>query len=335
MGINRVDRNQFLVQNKNKTGSNRVMNTLDALRMQVRLLEGHHLETPGSGRVLPFADGRLNAPFPGGGLQLGALHEFRPDGMEAELAPAVTAFTATVAAGILKSREGFMLWASSRADCYPPGLRRFGLDPARIVWIDCRKDAEVLGVMEEALHSQALAAVLGEAGALSLKTARRLDAAARQSGATALLLRRPLSKPSQASAGPSGAAATRWRVSAIPHRHPGNGNEGPTASRHPGTAFLPCPGSFQTTALVFVTIPDNACGVSGMTPGGIGPPRWRLDLEYCRNGRTASWIVEALHGADGEDMQAGYVRVVAELRDDAREGEAASARRPARTARAS
>ena len=192
------------------------MSKLEALRMQVRALEGYHLETCQGDQTLPFEDSRLNAPLPHGALQLGALHEFRSDGLEAELAPAVTAFAATVVARILRIREGYALWASSRADCYAPGLTRFGLDAQRIVWVDCRKDDEILSVMEEALHSRALAVVVGEAGALSLKTGRRLDAAARQLGVTALLLRRPLFKSLKAGCGPSGAAATRWRVSALP-----------------------------------------------------------------------------------------------------------------------
>jgi len=297
------------------------MSKLEALRMQVRALEGYHFETCLGDQVLPFDDCRLNAPLPLDGLQLGALHEFRSDGLEAELSPAVTAFTATVAARILRKQEGYALWASSRADCYAPGLIRLGLDSARIVWVDCRKDEEVLGVMEEALHSRALTAVVGEAGALSLKTGRRLDAAARQSGVTALLLRRPLFKPSKAGCGPSGAAATRWCVSAVPHRHPGTG--------------LPVSRIAKTTALSPFKVPDNAVGASGMTAPGLGPPCWRLDLEYCRNGRTASWIVEALDGSDGEGIEAGHVRVLAELRNDACEDEAAPPRKPQRTARAS
>ena len=154
--------------------------------------------------------------------------------LRANSAPSVTAFAATVAAEVLRAHDGFLLWAASLPDCYPPGLARLGLNPSRIVWAGCSKDAEVLSVMEEALHSKALAAVLGEAGALSLKTALRLDAAARQSGTTALLLRRHRSKPSQAAALNCGAAATRWRVSAVPggYRHPGEANP----LRHPGNA---------------------------------------------------------------------------------------------------
>jgi hypothetical protein len=259
---------------------------LEALRMQIRALEGHSLEASRQSRPVPFADWRLNAPLPQGGLEAAALHEFCAGTGESESAAAATAFAATAAARILRGQDGFFLWAASLADCYPPGLARFGLDPARIVWADCRKDAEVLSVMEEALHSRVLGAVLGEAGALSLKMGRRLDAAARQSGTTALLLRRHRSRPSKAAGFPSGAAATRWRVSTA--------------------------------------------------PGGVlGPalPLWRLDLEYCRNGRTASWIVEVSDGSDGDQWETGHVRVAAELRDDARPLKAASARKTADAAR--
>ncbi len=278
---------------------------LEALRMQIRALGGHNLETSEDRRILPFGDKHLNFPLPKGGLQLGALHEFTADGLEAELAPAVTAFAAMVASNILhSSQRGFVLWASSRVDCYSPGLARFGLDPARVIWVECRKDSEVLGVMEEALHSRALAAVFGEAGGISLKTGRKLDAAARLTGCTALLLRRQLFKPPKASEGPSGAAATRWRVRAAPSK----------TLRRP--------------------TPLSSIGERDGEPG-LGPPRWQLDLEYCRNGRTASWIVEASDGADSKNHKASHVRVVAELRDDPRTLEEAPARKTGRTARAS
>ena len=308
------------------------MSKLEALRMQVLALEGRHMETCEGDQILPFEDSRLNTPLPHGGLKLGALHEFLSDGLEAELAPAVTAFVATAAARILRIREGYALWALSRADCYAPGLARFGLEPSRIIWVECRKDAEVLGVMEEALHSRALAVVVGEAGTLSLKAGRRLDAAARQSDVTALFLRRPLFKSSKAGCGPSGAAATRWRVSAVPHRHPGAAL--PAPHRYPGNANGVIR-DVQNQQHGSLNGPGYRQAGSGTTQPGLGPPCWRLDLEYCRNGRPASWIVEALDGSDGEGLQAGHVRVAAELRDEAREAETAPARTPARTARAS
>ncbi len=303
---------------------------LEALRLQIRALEGHCLEA--KQRVLPFADGRLNAPLPGGGLALGALHEFCAGGLEGELAPAVTVFAALVAAKVLHKQSGFLLWAASQADCYAPGLACLGLDPSRIVWAGCAKDDEVLGVMEEALHSRALAAVLGEAGALSLKTARRLDAAARQSGATALLLRRHRSKPSGADVLGCGAAATRWRVSAVPSE--------PLRPPHPCPLPLGERGQVVPVEKAFPLPWRERDRVRGnFEPGeapepGIGPPRFRLDLDYCRNGRTASWIVEVSDGARGNDAEAGHVRVVAGLRDDACAPEEAPARQDRRAARA-
>ncbi|MGO9984929.1 MAG: ImuA family protein [Rhodomicrobium sp.] len=322
---------------------------LQALRLQIRALEGSRLETAGDRRLLPFAGGELNAPLPQGGLQLGALHEFCAGGLESELAPAVTAFAATIAAQILRRQDGFLLWAASLTDCYAPGLARLGLEPSRIVWVDCAKETDVLSVMEEALHSRALAAVLGEAGALSLKTARRLDAAARQSGVTALLLRRHRSRPSKAAASPSGAAATRWRVSAVPG----------VASRPPQPVLRPPSSPWRACNSAWPHPQADAAGrrtaVSPSRPGqngppsphgerggvrgdfepGVGLPRWRLDLEYCRNGRTASWIVEVSDGANGDDAKAGDVRVAAELCDDARTPEAAPARKAGSAARSS
>ena len=303
---------------------------LEALRLQIRALEGHRLET--NARVLPFADARLNAALPGGGLPLGALHEFCASGLEGELAPAVTAFAATVAAKVLRKHDGFLLWAACQADCHAPGLACLGLDPSRIVWVDCAKEAEVLSVMEEALHSRAAPAVLGEAGALNLKTARRLDAAARQSGATALLLRRRHSKPADAGLLGCGAAATRWRVSAVASERPPHPNPLPKGR---GSARISL--GVNSRVLSPLGERDRVRGdfrLGAPPEPGLGPPRFRLDLEYCRNGRTASWIVEVSDGARFDNTEAGHVRVVAELRDDACAPPEAPAREGQRAARA-
>ena len=275
---------------------------LDQLRMKIRALEGHGFEHT-KVQIIPFKDALLNAPLPQGGLALSALHEIYAKGLEAELASASTAFAACLTSQILLQTGGLALWAVNRADCYAPGLIQYGLDFSRIVWVKCRNDSEILGVMEEALHARALAAVLGEAGNVSLKAGRRLDAAARRSGAAAILLRRSIFQSTSPSILPSGAAATRWCVSSM--------TSSPLLCRH---------GKFPADE-------------GGQEPG-LGPPRWRLGLDYCRNGGTASWIVEASHDTDGTDRKAGHVRVVAELRDEARPVEHAATRRFERRFRA-
>jgi hypothetical protein len=236
------------------------------LRREVRAIEGRDFEAAKTG-VLPFRDARLNALFPLAGLPLGALHEITASGIEAELSAPAAAFAACLAGRIARQSGGFVLWAMRRPDCYGPGLIPFGLDPGRVLWVACRKDAEILGAMEEALHSRALSVVLGEPWNAGLKAGLRLAAAARAAGVTAFLLRRPLF--SSANAERAGAVASRWAVRAVP-----------------GQTEEP----------------------------GLAPPRWRLELEYCRNGRPAAFIVEASHGEN--DGAAGHVRVVAELRDD-------------------
>jgi protein ImuA len=51
-----------------------------------------------------------------------------------------------------------------------------------------------------------------------------------------------------------------------------------------------------------------ACAPSEPLPGepGLGPPRWRVELERCRGGRPGAWIMEKSDGASP-------LRVVAEL----------------------
>jgi protein ImuA len=111
------------------------------------------------------------------------------------------------------SRET-ILWTVQRADIHPPGLAAFGLDPGRILFVATRTDAETLAVMEDALRTKGLAAVVGEASAVDLVAGKRLQLACEHLGTPAFLLRRqrrvaPRTKDMECSP-----AATRWRVAA-------------------------------------------------------------------------------------------------------------------------
>ncbi len=98
---------------------------------------------------------------------------------------------------------------------YPPGLREFGFDPARIIFVHGRDAAAVLQAGLEGARCAALAGVLielwGEAKALDLTASRRLAIAAKASG-TPVLMARIAAQPC-----PS-AAETRWHVRAAPSR---------------------------------------------------------------------------------------------------------------------
>ena len=200
--------------------------------------------------VLPFGHPALDAVLPGGGLAWGALHEVAGAGPEIEHGAAATLFIA----GILARGTGTVLWAVERHDLFAPGLAGAGLHPDRVIFVEAGRPTGVLLVLEEGLRHGGLAGVVGElSGRLTLTAARRLHLAAEASGVVVLLLRRSRKHDDPALVEPS-AAATRWRVAALPSP--------PALAAFPGTP-------------------------------GLGPARWRLELLRCRGGEAASWIVEA------------------------------------------
>jgi protein ImuA len=85
------------------------------------------------------------------------------------------------------------------------GLRALGLDPARLILVETARRLETLWAMEEAVRSQAPAAVVGLIDQLDLKLSQRLHLAAVDAGVPLFLIR-------PAPTLESSAAATRWRI---------------------------------------------------------------------------------------------------------------------------
>ncbi|HTV89621.1 MAG TPA: damage-inducible protein [Stellaceae bacterium] len=186
---------------------------LDALRDRLR-----HLEQPARHGVLPFGVAAIDAALPAGGLLLGAMHEILSAGGDEEDGAAAAGFAAGILARLVpEGGPGPVLWCLKRPDVYGPGLAAHGLVPARLVLVAARRDEEILWAVEEGLGEPGLAAVVGEVGRLPMVAGRRLQLAAERSGVTLLLLRRWRSATEAAAerARPS-AAATRWRVAALP-----------------------------------------------------------------------------------------------------------------------
>ena len=167
--------------------------------------------------VLPFGVSAIDTALPGGGLARGALHEIGGLGGDEEDGAVASAFLAGIVARL--SPPAPVLWCLAADDLYGPGLVTRGLAPQRIIWVHARDDRTVLEAMEDGLKVPALAAVVGEVGALPLTASRRLQLAAATSGVTAFVLRR-WRNGTRAEAGRAEpvAAMTRWRVSARPSR---------------------------------------------------------------------------------------------------------------------
>lgn len=195
---------------------------------------------------LPFGVPEIDAALPGG-LLPATLHEAAGSGRDAGHGVVATLF----AAGILARLPGPVLWVLERDDLFPPGLAAVGLHPDRVVYAVAGRGGALL-VMEDGLRHRGLAGVVGEvSGRLSLTASRRLQLAAEHGGVMAVVLRR---RGAADDAAEPNAAATRWRVSALP--------SGP----------------------VLPHVPDVP---------GVGRGLWRVDLLRCRGGRTGSWVMEA------------------------------------------
>ncbi|MFL5296040.1 MAG: ImuA family protein [Phenylobacterium sp.] len=241
---------------------------LAALRAKIAAIEAGGRADSAS---LPFGDARIDGRLPGGGLPLGHWHEVGGGGMEVETAAAPAAFTALMAAPL--ARRGEVVWVLRRDDLWAPGLAGLGFPPERLIQVCARDEAEALSVMEDALATPGVAAVVGEVETADLVAGRRLQLACEKHAATGFLIRRRpygslAKKPATGSA-----AATRWRIASAPSEPPA--------------------GEF-----------------------GLGPPRFRVELERCRGGRPGAWLMEAEAAYELEEIDGTHpLRLVADLGD--------------------
>ena len=153
--------------------------------------------------------------LPGPGLACGVLHEVSAatygDG------PAALGFLFALTSLALKAKPGLaVLIASQRAFAqwgrpYGHGLYRFGVDPGRLMLVETGTDKEALWAIEETLRSGVRPAMV--TGVLE----HRLDlTASRRLNLAAAALATPLALASLGKAAVASAAATRWRIGALP-----------------------------------------------------------------------------------------------------------------------
>jgi protein ImuA len=225
----------------------------------------------GDSESLPFGDARIDDRLPGGGLPLGRWHEITGPGMEVETAAAPAAFTALMAAPL--TRRGEVVWVLRRDDLCAPGLAGLGFPPERLIQVCARDEAEALSVMEDALATVGVSAVVGEVDAVDLTAGRRLQLACEKRRTTGFLIRRrPFGGQAKHETGGS-AAATRWKIASAPSEPPA--------------------GEF-----------------------GLGSPRFLVELERCRGGRTGAWLFEAVDAYCWEKTDVAHpLRLVADLGD--------------------
>src|SRR5687768_2432664 len=104
-------------------------------RLEIRRRSGVHTH-------LPFGCTALDNAWPEGGLPIGALHEIS-GGCAISGFPAATAFTGAIAGRLQRP----VLWCTTAADFYGPGLAQIGLPASRLLAVRVRTDTNVLAVM--------------------------------------------------------------------------------------------------------------------------------------------------------------------------------------------
>jgi protein ImuA len=151
--------------------------------------------------------GPIKNAFPNSTFPLGAVHEFLSESAETNAA------TSGFISGLLSTlmgKNGTAIWISSSRTLFPPALKNFGLQPDRFVFIDLKKEKDVLWAMDEALKCGALSAVVGELREIDFKTSRRLQLAVEESQVTGFVLRNNPKPPNTT------ACVSRWQITPLP-----------------------------------------------------------------------------------------------------------------------
>jgi protein ImuA len=157
---------------------------------------------PATAGLAPFT-----AAFPGTVFPTGAIHEFIS--YEAANAASTSGFITAVTGKLIK-KGGLCLWVGNGRKVFPAGLKHFGLEPDRMVFINAPRVKDALWIIEEALKCEALTAVIGEVKELSFTDSRRLQLAVEHSGVTGFI-HRYCPRVENAVA-----CTTRWKITSLP-----------------------------------------------------------------------------------------------------------------------
>jgi len=188
---------------------------INQLRKDILLMQGFK---PATGEMDDKTGlGIISDAFPNSRFPTGAIHEFFCAGMEE--VSASSAFISGIVSSLMKN-SGIAVWIASSQLIYPPALKLFGIDPAKVIFLHL-PEKKKLWAMEEALKCEGLSCVIGEVNEISFIESRRLQLATEQTKVTGFLIRR---NPKNLST----TCVTRWKIQPI---------ESNKASDLPGLGF--------------------------------------------------------------------------------------------------
>lgn len=183
-------------------------NLLTTLQSDILRLQGFK---PAANTITDAGLGSIIDAFPNRSFPIGHIHEFLSSSTE-DVATS-SGFIAGLFSTLLK-QNGVILWISTARKVFPPALKNFGVQPDRFIFIDLKKEKDVLWAMDEALKCAALTAVVGELKEITFTESQRLQLAVEQSQVTGFVLRHCTKKIGTT------ACVSRWRITSIPSEIP-------------------------------------------------------------------------------------------------------------------
>ncbi|MFT4092023.1 MAG: Error-prone repair protein ImuA [Niabella sp.] len=175
------------------------------LQLQRDILPLQGLKKLSTDNDVEIGFGPIEAAFPNASFPAGCIHEFLTP--PEDIAP-TSGFIAVLLSKLMQF-DGAVIWISASRTLFPPTLKRFGVNPDKIIFIDLPNKRKLLYVIEEALKCKRIAAVVGEVKDITFKESRRLQLAAEQSRVTAFVIRHqtPISSTI--------ACISRWHITSL------------------------------------------------------------------------------------------------------------------------
>ena len=178
---------------------------INQLQKEILALQG--FKNLAINKVSPVDLGPIETAFPNGCFPEAGIHEFISTAPQHEAA--TNGFIATLMAAFMR-KGGASVWIGTAGKLFPPSLKIFGIEPDKIIFIDLRKEKDILWVMEEVLKCNGIALVVGELPELSFTSSRRLQLAVEQSRLTGFIIR---NNPRNLNVN---ACISRWRITPLP-----------------------------------------------------------------------------------------------------------------------
>ncbi len=180
-------------------------NIINQLQRDILRLQG--LKAPEANNTSFFGLGEIENAFPNAIFPTGTIHEFLT--FEPEYKAAGSGFISGLVSTLMQN-GGVCIWVSNSRTVFPGALKRFSTEPDKVIFIDLKRERDILWAAEEALKCEGIAAVVAELREMSFTQSRRLQLAVEKSKVTGFILRTDALKLT------TSACAARWQITPLP-----------------------------------------------------------------------------------------------------------------------